>query len=91
MSMVRQDKLGSKSSPFHDFICGGQTGGCGKRLGSHFLFRHEKQADLRGGPDSRKPDGKLYCHRDQTSYAGAYYQRQLRRTMVTGYSSEGAN
>lgn len=83
MPMLRLGETASKT-PYHDFICGP---GCGKRLGDHFLFRPEKMADVvKTDRPGRSPDGKLYCHRDQAGYAGSYYQRQLRRTMVEGYA-----
>lgn len=82
--MIRAGDLGIRESPFHAFICDG----CNKALGAHFQFRPDKLADVVGGVDSRKADGRLYCHEDQSSYAGAYHQRDLRRTMVDGYSLE---
>lgn len=83
MPMIEQGKLGTPT-PFHEFICVN----CGRNLKTHWLYRPEKLADVhlltRQG---RKPDGKLYCRRDQLGFAGAYFQRQLRRTMEPGYSS----
>ena len=80
--MTRQDDLTAKN-PFHNFICDG----CGERLGKHWLFRPEKLRDVFVLADTkgRKPDGKLYCHRDQTGWAKSYHQRELKRTMVEGY------
>lgn len=80
MSMVRQDEL-TKPSPFHEYICEN----CGNRLGSHYLFRPDKMADVYVGPNARKPNGKLYCNRDQLGWASGYHQRELKRTMVEGY------
>ncbi len=80
MSMVRQDRL-TKPTPFHRFICSG----CGKPLGRHWIFRPDKLTDVVGGAAARRPNGKLYCRPDQLGYAGAYYQRELRRTMEPGY------
>lgn len=80
MSLARNESI-SKNNPFNFYICDV----CGNRLGRHWLFRPEKLTDVVGGAGSRKPDGKLYCHRDQVSYAKSYHQRELRRTMVEGY------
>ena len=83
MPMMQQGTLGAKT-PFHEFICNT----CGKPLKVHWVYKPEQLADVflltRQG---RKPDGKLYCHRDQVGFAGMYYQRQLRRTMVEGYNA----
>ncbi|MDE2099540.1 MAG: hypothetical protein KGL39_19970 [Patescibacteria group bacterium] len=78
--IAKQDSL-SKTNPFNEFICAG----CGKRLGSHWIFRPEVFADVRPDGRGRKPNGKLYCHSDQTGWAGDYYQRELRRINVSGY------
>lgn len=74
----------ARGNPFHLFICTN----CGRSLGKHFLFRPDKLKDVFALADSpgRKPNGKLYCRRDQMGYAGGYYQRQLRRTMAPGYT-----
>ena len=80
MAMVRQDDL-TTHSPFHEFVCGN----CGKRMGTHWVFRPDKLADVYVGPNARKPDGKLYCHRDQLGYAASYFQRELKRTMAQDY------
>lgn len=69
-------------TPFHAFVCDN----CGKPLGQHYQFRPDKMADVAAGPNGRKPDGKLYCNRDQLGWASSYHQRELRRTMVAGYS-----
>lgn len=83
MPMTQQSQL-SKPGPFHEFIC--VT--CGRTLKTHWVYRPEKLADVHQlTKQGRKPDGKLYCHRDQLGFAGSYYQRQLRRTMEAGYSS----
>lgn len=79
--------LGETASrtPFHDFACDG----CGKTLGEHYVYRPGKFADVRpGDKNGRQYDGKLRCHRDGLGYAGAYHQRQLRRTMAPGYERE---
>lgn len=82
MPMMQLGETAS-ATPFHAFICTG----CGKTLGKHVLYRPEKFADVRpGDKNGRAPNGKLYCRPDQTAYAGSYYQRQLRRTMVEGYA-----
>lgn len=72
-----------RGNPFHLFICTN----CGRALGKHFLFRPDRLRDVMSAADTkgRQPNGKLYCRRDQIGYAGAYYQRQLRRTMAPGY------
>ena len=78
MSMVRQETLGVKGNPFNEFICAN----CGRRLGRHWIFRPDKFADVRPGDrNGRKPDGRLYCHRDQAGWAHSYYQRRLRRSL----------
>ena len=82
MPLVRQDSL-TRPSPFHLFICDG----CGKPLGKHWLFRPEKLQDVMYVADTkgRAPNGRYYCNRSQTAWAGSYHQRELRRTMVAGY------
>ena len=84
MPVARQDSL-TKPSPFHNFICDG----CGNTLGKHWLFRPEKLRDVMFLADTvgRRPDGKLYCHRDQLGWAKSYHQRELKRTMVEGYAA----
>lgn len=83
MPMMQQGVL-SKNSPFHEFICVN----CGRALKTHWVYRPEQLADVfLLTKQGRKPDGKLYCRRDQLGFAGSYYQRQLRRTMEPGYSS----
>jgi hypothetical protein len=78
-------KLGetAKPTPFHQFVCDG----CGKSLGSHFLYRPDRFADVRpGDKNGRAPDGIFYCHRDGIGAARSYHQRELRRTMVAEYA-----
>ena len=65
----------------------GVCDGCGKPLGKHWLFRPEKLQDVMYVADTkgRAPNGRSYCNRSQTAWAGSYHQRELRRTMVAGY------
>ncbi len=80
--LVKQQDL-TQTNPFCDFICDG----CGKRLGVHWLFRPERLRDVFAlASGGRKPNGRLYCNRGQTAWAGSYHQRTLRRTMEPGYS-----
>lgn len=83
MPMMQLGRL-NKPTAFHFFVCAS----CGKEMRTHWVYKPEQLADVflltRQG---RKPDGKSYCHRDQVGFAGSYFQRQLRRTMVEGYSS----
>lgn len=79
-------RLGETASPtpFHQFVCDS----CGKVLGSHFLYRPEKFADVRpGDKNGRAPDGVFYCHRDGVGMAKVYHQRALKRTLERGYES----
>ena len=83
MPMMLQGAI-SKPTPFHEFICGN----CGRTLKTHWVYKPEQLADVfLLTTQGRKPDGKLYCRRDQLGFAGMYYQRQLRRTMVDGYNA----
>ena len=72
--MAQQEKLVPRN-PFNLMVCAT----CGKHMGKHFLFRPEFFADVRQDGFGRKPNGRLYCHRDQTGWAGSWFQRQLRR------------
>lgn len=81
MSMSRLEDM-NPATPFHEFICDG----CGQRMGRHWLYRPDRFADVRPDGDGRKPNGRFYCNRSQTSWAGSYHQRQLRRTMAPGYA-----
>jgi hypothetical protein len=85
MPMMRLGEFAARN-PFHDFICGTKGGGCGKRMGRHWVYRPEKLGDVIPNASGRKPDGKFYCHRDQSSASGGHYQRQLRRIMAEGYT-----
>ena len=79
---MQQLRTFAPKTPFLDFICDG----CNKSLGSHWQYRPEKLADVFSlTSQGRKPDGVLYCHRDQIGRAVEYHQRSLRRTMEPGY------
>ena len=80
MPLVLQDSLTNPRMPFNQFVCDN----CGGRMGAHFIFRPEKFADVRGA--GRTPNGRYYCNRSQTAWSGSYHQRQLRRTLETGYA-----
>ena len=71
--MTQQKNLTTKGNPFLDYIC--DT--CGRRLAIHWTFRNDSLKDFR----TRNAEGRMFCHRDSTSYAGIYHQRVLRRTL----------
>lgn len=87
MPLIQQDDLvDRKKNPFNNYICDN----CGSRLGSHWLFSPEKLRDVfpLAITTGRKPNGKLYCSRSQTAFAGSYHQRTLKRTMAPGFREE---
>ena len=78
MPLARQRDLTPRNH-FNAFVCNG----CGKELGDHWLFRPEKFADVRPDGNGRKPNGKLYCNRSQTAWAGEYHERALERNTIS--------